>query len=76
MYITICKTDDLCKFKGGSRAPTAGALGQSRGWGEEGGGRVIQDWGGTCVPWLIRVDVWQKLSQYCKVVMLKLKLIN
>ena len=48
MYITICKTDDLCKFKGGSRAPTAGALGQSRGWGEEGGGRVIRDGGHMC----------------------------
>ena len=26
--------------------------------------------------WLIQADVWQKLSQYCKVIILQLKLIN
>jgi len=50
-------------------------------WDNPGDGvrREVGGWfgmGGTCVPWLIRVDVWQKLSQYCKVVILKLKLIN
>jgi len=33
--------------------------------------------GGTHVHlWLIHVDVWQKTSQYCKVIILQLKYIN
>ena len=33
--------------------------------------------GGTHVYlWLIHVDIWQKLSQYCKVIILQLKYIN
>ena len=30
---------------------------------------------GTCVYlWLIHVDVWQKLTQYCKAIILQLKI--
>ena len=29
-----------------------------------------------CNPWLIHVNVWQKPLQYCKVIILQLKLIN
>ena len=30
---------------------------------------------GTCVClWLIHVDIWQKSSQYCKVIILRLKI--
>ena len=43
MYITICKTDDQCKFDALSRAPKAGALWQPRGIGWEGGRRGVQD---------------------------------
>ena len=40
--------------------------------GEEVEGAV--HYGGTHVPlWLIRVNVWQKQSQYCKVIILQLK---
>ena len=43
------------------------------GWGREEGGRGAQD-GRTYVhPWLIHVDVWQKPSQYSKVIILQLK---
>ena len=36
-------------------------------------GREVQD-GGTCVYlWLVHIDVWQKPSQYCKVIILQLK---
>ena len=35
----VCKIDDQCKFDAGSWAPTAGALGQPRGMGGEGGER-------------------------------------
>ena len=75
MYITICITDDQCKFDAWSRALKAGALGQPRGMGWEGkwkGSLEKQDGGHTC-PWLIHVEVWQKSSQYCKVIILQLK---
>ena len=42
------------------------------GWGGEEGGREVQD-RLTCVYlWLIHVNVWQKLPQYCKVISLQL----
>ena len=71
MYITICKTDDQNKFNAWNRAPKGGALGQPRGigWGGRREGHVY-----TCVHlWLIHVDVWQKPSQCCKVIILQLK---
>ena len=50
----------------------AGALGRPRrvGWGgrwERGPG-----WGTHVNPWLIRVSVWQKPLQYCKLISLQL----
>ena len=47
---------------------------QKLGW--DGGGCGVQDWGTHVHPWLIHVNVWQKPSQYCKVIILQLKLIN
>ena len=44
------------------------------GWGGEGGGRGGFKREGTYVYlWLILDDVWQKPSQYCKVIILQLK---
>ena len=43
MYITVCETDDQCKFDAWSRALKAGALGWPRGMGWGGGGRGIPD---------------------------------
>ena len=37
---------------------------------EEAGFRM---WGAHVSPWLIHIDVWQKPSQYCKVIILQLK---
>ena len=50
----------------------AGALGRPRGMG--GGGRWDggSGWGTHVNPWLIRVNVWQKPLQYCKVISLQL----
>ena len=48
----------------------------TEGWGGEGRGREAQDWVVHVYPWLIHVNVWQKRPQYCKVVILQLKLIN
>ena len=45
----------------------------SEGWCGERSGRWVQD-GGTHVPlWVVHVDVWQKQSQYCKVIIFQLK---
>ena len=33
-------------------------------------------WGTHIYMWQIDVDAWQKPSQYCKVIILQLKLIN
>ena len=50
-----------------------GALGQPEGWGGEGGGGGGSGWGGTHVfLWLIHVDVRQKPSQHCKVIIFQL----
>jgi len=43
------------------------------GWGREGDGKGVQDGGIYVHPWLIHVNVWQKLPQYCKVISLQLK---
>ena len=43
-------------------------------WVGEGEG-VVQD-GGTWHPWLTHIDVWQKPSQYCKIIILQLKYIS
>ena len=45
-----------------------------KGWEGEGVGRGIQDRGTHIHPWLIHVNVWQKLPQDCKVISLQLKL--
>ena len=44
--------------------------------GREGGGGFRIRVGKHVYLWLIHVDVWQKPSQYCKVIILQLKLIN
>ena len=38
-----------------------------------GGGEGIRDGETAVYLWLINVDVWQKPSQYCKVIILQLK---
>ena len=70
-HVYYCmKIDDQCKFDAWSKAPNVGALGQPRGLGWGGRFRI----GGIHVYlWLIHVDIWQKPSQYCKVIMLQSK---
>ena len=58
------------------RALKAGVLGQPHGWSGEEGGRGVQDEGTYVYLWPIHVDVWQKSSKYCKVIILQLKLIK
>ena len=44
-----------------------------KGWGAEGVGRGFRSEGTHVCLWPIHVDVWQKPSQYCKVIILQLK---
>ena len=53
-----------------------GALGRPRGIGWRGRWEGGSGWGIHVKPWLILVNVWQKLLQYCKVISLQLIKIN
>ena len=39
-------------------------------WDGVGGEREVQEGGDICLPRLIHVDVWQKPTQYCKLIIL------
>ena len=54
----------------------AGALGRPRGMGWRRRRVGGLGWGTHVNPWLIRVNVWQKSLQYCKVISLQLIKIN
>ena len=43
------------------------------GWGGEGGGRGFRMEGTQVYAWTSHIDVWQKPSRYCKVIILQLK---
>ena len=43
------------------------------GWGEEGGGKGGSGERGHIWLWPVHVDIWQKPSEYCKVIILQLK---
>ena len=74
MYITLCKIDDHCKFRAWGRAPKPMLCDNAEEWGGEGGGKGVQDGGGTQVYLsLIHDGVWQKSPQYFKVIILQLK---
>ena len=53
-----------------------GALGRPRGMGWGGRWEGDSGWGTHVNPWLIHVNVWHKLLQYCKVISLQLIKIN
>ena len=54
----------------------AGALGRPRGMGWVGRWEGRSGWGTHVNPWLIHVNVWQKLLQYRKVISLQLIKMN
>ena len=51
----------------------AGALERPRGMVQGGKREKGSGWGTHVHPWLIHMNVWQKLPQYCKVNSLQLK---
>ena len=78
MYITVCKKQVTSVSSVHHAGHSKCLLWDSpKGSGGEGGGRGVQErWGGgihACL-WAIHVDVWQKPSQYCKVIILQLNL--
>ena len=64
----LCEIDDQSKFDAWNRPLKAGTHGttQRGGMGREEGATHVH-------PWLIRVNVWQKPPEYCKVISLQLK---
>ena len=62
-----------CKFNAWSRALKAGALGQARVWGGEGGRRGVQDGGTNVHPMADSCWCMAKKSQYFKAIILQLK---
>ena len=54
---------------------TQGLCNNLEGWNRVTGGREAQERGDTCIyPWLTHVDVWQKTTQYCKAIIIQLKI--
>ena len=41
------------------------------GWDGEGNGKEVQKGGVICYLWLIHVEVWQKVTKFCKVIILQ-----
>ena len=75
MYITICETDDQCKMHEAEH-PKPVLWANPEGYGGEGDERGVQHGGKHLYLWLIHVNVWQEPSQYCKLTILQLKLMN
>ena len=77
MYITMCKTDDQCKFDTWIWASKAGALGQPRGIERGGMWEVGSGWGNTCILlasscWCMAKAVTILSSNYCPIKINKL----
>ena len=75
MYITICKIGSWWELAVWCRELKPSALWPPRGSGGVGGGREVWGLGRAYVClWLIPVDVRQKSTQYCKAIILWLKI--
>ena len=76
MYITICKIDDQSKLGARNRALKASALGPPRGMWWGGRWESSSGWGNTCAPMADSYRCMAKKSQYCKAIIVQLKLIT
>ena len=75
-YIIICETDCQSRFNAWDKVLMIGALGWPWWMGCGGSWEGGSGWGTHVHPWLIHVNVWQNLLQYCKVISIQLKQIN
>ena len=73
-YITICKIDSQREFTVWLRELKQGLCNNMEGWkGREMRRRFKRE--RTCVYlWLIHADVWQKPTEFCKAIILQLKI--
>ena len=72
IYITICKIDSEWEFAVWLKELKPGLCQHLERWDGVGGGRQRE--GTYMYLWLIHVDVWQKSMQYCKAIILQLKI--
>ena len=73
-YITICKIDSQWEFAVWLRKVKLGLCNNLEGWDGEEGGREGQERGDCAYLWWIHVDVWLKPTQFCKAIILQLKI--
>ena len=53
---------------------TLGVCNNLEGWKRVGDWKDVQEGGRLCTPCLLHVDVWQKANQFCKAIILQLKI--
>ena len=73
-YAFPCKVNSQWEFAVWCRELKSVLCDNLKGWVVVGGGRGGKREGIYVYPWLIHVDVRQKLTQYCKAIILQLKL--
>ena len=73
MYITVCEAGEpvgiCCTTQLKPRLCDT-----LEGWDGVGGGGEFQEGGTYAYLWLIHADIWQKPTQYCKAIILQLKI--
>ena len=74
IYITMCKIDGQWEFALWLREFTQGLCDKLEEWDWEGDGREVQERGTYVYLWLIHVDILQKTAEFCKAIILQLKL--
>ena len=74
--VRMCKIDSQWVFDVWQRELKPVLCGNLEGWDGVGGGREGQEGGDgdICTLWLIYVNVWPKPTQYCKAIILQLKI--
>ena len=72
-YITVCKTDSQWETAIWIREIKQGLCDSLEGWDGEGGGREVWEGGDMVYLWLILIDAGQKITKFCKAVILQLK---
>ena len=77
MYITICKIDGQRESALGPGSSNQGSVNKLEGWDGVGGEREVQMEGTyvyLCIHSTPHPEVWQKPTQYCKAIILQLKI--
>ena len=70
---TVCKIDSQRQFAVWLRELKQGLCDNLEGWDGEGDGREVLEGGDVVYLWLILVDIRQKITKFCKAIILQLK---